>query len=376
VRVLAVDIGRGTSDILFWDDSIEGENQTHLVVPSATRVVAEEIGQATRVGLPVLFEGPLMGGGPSTEAMKRHVGEGYAFYATPAAARTFDDDLSVAQSMGVTVISPADAQDVGPAGEGSPGSGQRGPGGVFAVRSGDLRLDDLLQALSLLGELRPLDGIAVAVQDHGQAPPGMSDREFRFQKLAENLSRGDRRLSALFYPRTGIPRYLTRLQAVADSVDENVPLVVGDTGAAAVWGAALAAGGAALIGRADRCLAINFGNGHTLMAVVEDGTTIDGVFEHHTAALEATAMVDYMRRFATGSLEGRAVFEDGGHGALPVSQPFRLDEMPLVVTGPQRGRFTPGLAEAGIAYRDAAIHGDMMLTGAWGLLQGYLAKHG
>jgi uncharacterized protein (DUF1786 family) len=369
MRVLAVDVGRGTSDILLWDDSVEGENHSHLVVPSATRVVAGEIGQATRVGLPVLFDGPLMGGGPSTEAMKRHVRKGLLFYATPSAAGTFDDDLSVVESMGVTLIDSAGVGEDASDGAGPDAGAPRrlGPGGILAVRSGDLRLPDLLEALSLLGETAPLDGIAVAVQDHGQAPPGMSDREFRFQKLAENLGRGNRRLSALFYRRNEIPAYFTRMQAVAGSVDSSVPLVVGDTGAAAVWGAALASG-------SDRCLAVNFGNGHTLMGVVEDSTTIDGVFEHHTAALDAARVVEYLRLFAAGTLEGRKVFEDGGHGALPVSRPFALGDIPLVVTGPQRARFTRELAGMRVAYEDAAINGDMMLTGAWGLLQGYLSK--
>ena len=46
MRVLAIDVGEGTTDILLWDSAAQGENQTHLIVPSAARVVAAEIAAA------------------------------------------------------------------------------------------------------------------------------------------------------------------------------------------------------------------------------------------------------------------------------------------------------------------------------------------
>jgi len=367
VRVLVVDVGMGTSDILLHDDSRRGENQTHLVVPSATRVVAAEIRAATRRGLPVVLRGRLMGGGPSSSAMDAHRAEGLAFYAEPDAARTFSDDLSEVASMGVVLVGEDEAESLA-------------AGGAVVVRSGDVRVDDLMRALALLGETEPLDGLGVAVQDHGEAPAGVSDRVFRFEKLVESLE-SSRRLTDLFYVLGSIPAHFTRLQAagrcmveglggspalglgdtVPVVVGDTVPVVVGDTGPAALLGAALFRGAP--------CVVINYGNGHTLMAVVRDGE-IDGLFEHHTGRLDRTSMANYATEFLAGRLESAQVLADGGHGVLPVSAAVEPGSLDVLVTGPNRARF------AGVTEREVetSIHGSMMITGCYGLLEGFRAR--
>ncbi len=375
MRVLVVDVGMGTSDILLHDDSRRGENQTHLVVPSATRVVAAEIRAATRRGLPVVLRGRLMGGGPSTSAMDAHIAEGLAFYAEPDAARTFSDDLSEVASMGVSLVGEDEAESLA-------------AGGAAVVRSGDVRLDDLTRALALLGETEPLDGLGVAVQDHGEAPAGVSDRVFRFERLVESLE-SSRRLTDLFYVLGSIPAHFTRLEAagrcmaaglgespalglgdtvpvvVGDTVPvvvgDTVPVVVGDTGPAALLGAALSRGAP--------CVVINYGNGHTLMAVVRDGE-IDGLFEHHTGRLDRTSMAAYVTEFLAGRLESAQVLADGGHGVLPVSAAVEPGSLDVLVTGPNRARF------AGVTEREVetSIHGSMMITGCYGLLEGFRAR--
>ncbi len=359
MRVLVVDVGMGTSDILLHDDSRRGENQTHLVVPSATRVVAAEIRAATRRGLPVVMRGRLMGGGPSSSAMDAHVTEGLAFYAEPDAARTFSDDLSEVVSMGVVLVGEDEADSLAAA-------------GAVVVRSGDVRLDDLVRALALLGETEPVDGLGVAVQDHGEAPSGVSDRVFRFEKLVESFERS-RRLADQFYALGSIPTYFTRLQAAGQCMAEGsgdpavvgsadaVPIVVGDTGPAALLGAALT--------NEAPCVVVNYGNGHTLMAVVRDGR-IDGLFEHHTGRLDRASMATYVTEFLAGKLESATVLADGGHGVLPVSAAVEPGSLDVLVTGPNRARF------AGVTQREVetSIHGDMMITGCYGLLEGFRAR--
>lgn len=355
MRILALDVGCGTTDILLWDSEVEGENQTHLIVPSGTRRVAAEIEMATSHGAAVSFEGPLMGGGPSGRAMKRHVASGLPFYATPAAAGSFDDDLDAVTEMGVVLVSSEEA-------------GSLVQAGARRVLSGDVRFSEILQALRLLGEEAPLDGCALAVQDHGLAPPGESDRTFRFETMAETLARS-RHLSGFFHRSDEVPSYLTRMRAAADllSADtsllaDGISLVVGDTGPAALWGASMAAA-------ETPCLAVNFGNSHTLMAFVHDGS-ISGLFEHHTSMLDPHKMESYIRRFAAGDLTMEEVFDDGGHGMLRVDRPFDLRSTEIVATGPRRARFS-GM---GLPMTEASLHGDMMLTGCYGLLQGYLAR--
>src|SRR6185436_5071691 len=85
--------------------------------------------------------------------------------------------------------------------------------------------------------LNDLAAIAVAVFDHGNAPAGVSDRQFRFDYLDERI-RAKNSLSAFAYLSSDIPRIMTRLQSVVDSADElPCPLVVMDTAPAAVQGA-------------------------------------------------------------------------------------------------------------------------------------------
>ena len=100
MRILAVDVGTGTQDILLFDSSELVENCVKMIMPSPTVVVAERIVQATARGQPILFTGVTMGGGPSKRALSRHTAMGLAAYATVEAALTFHDDLEVVKGMG------------------------------------------------------------------------------------------------------------------------------------------------------------------------------------------------------------------------------------------------------------------------------------
>ena len=99
---------------------------------------------------------------------------------------------------------------------------------------------------------------------------------------------------------------------------------------------------------------------------------LDGLFEHHTSQVTPGQMADYVRRFAAGSLPDAEVLAGGGHGVVPVARRFDLASVEVVVTGPNRGRF----ADLGVPVVEAGLYGDMMLTGCWGLLQGFLARMG
>jgi uncharacterized protein (DUF1786 family) len=102
--------------------------------------------------------------------------------------------------------------------------------------------------------------VAVAVFDHGDSPPGYSDRQFRFDYLDERIQ-AENRLSAFAYPAGQVPAIMTRLQAVVASAgDVDAPLVVMDTAPAAVLGATF---DPRVAGRS-RVLIANVGNFHTL----------------------------------------------------------------------------------------------------------------
>src|SRR3954454_13125007 len=109
MRILAIDVGTGTQDILLFDSEQEIENSIKMVMPSPTAVIARQIRAATELGQPILLDGVTMGGGASHWAAMDHVRAGFAVHATPDAARTFDDDLDGVASMGIQVVSEDEA---------------------------------------------------------------------------------------------------------------------------------------------------------------------------------------------------------------------------------------------------------------------------
>ena len=350
-RILAVDVGAGTADILLTLPSGPLENAVKLVVPSRTQVVAAEIRQATRLGQTVVFTGPTMGGGADGAAMKAHLRAGHAFVACEEAALTFADDLDKVRALGARVVGDGAAAELL----------ERLPAEqVAAVRSGDLDPGGLRRALELLGAATRFDAVAVAVQDHGFNPHG-SNRVLRFA-LWEAAVRESRRIGELFYAAADVPVQATRLRAAATLAAEladGAPVLAADTGPAALYGALPPGAGDAVL--------VNVGNGHTI-CVVALGGRLAGVFEHHTAALDGPGLEQRLRRFLAGELGSEEVREDGGHGAV-LAQPVP-GGLPLIATGPRRGL----LAGSRLPLEFAAPYGDMMLSGCFGLLRAFAER--
>jgi uncharacterized protein (DUF1786 family) len=351
MRILAVDIGTGTQDILLFDSDREVENCLKMVMPSPTVLLADAIRAATRRGEDVLLTGVLMGGGPCAWAVADHLKAGYRVYATPAAARTFDDDLDVVAAMGVTLVSDDEAQGIN--------------GDVTGLRMADFDYRAIAEAFARfhVNLDRDLDAIAVAVFDHGEAPPGMSDRLFRFEYLAERI-RAENRLSAFAFLAEDVPPIMTRMQAVAASVPrDDIPVLVMDTAPAAVLGALEdpAVGGRRPV------IVTNVGNFHCLAFRLGQGG-IEGLFEHHTGEISVEQLEGFLDGLAAGSLTHAQVFESHGHGAIL----FRGDPIPpdaryLAVTGPRRGLLRRSRHHPYFA----APFGDMMLAGCYGLIRAY-----
>lgn len=351
VHVLAVDVGTGTADILLTRPGETLENAVKLVVPSRTQVVGAQIAQATALGQTVVFAGSVMGGGADGAAMKAHLRAGSAFVTTQDAALTFADDLDKIRALGARVVGESAAAEVL----------RRMPkGSCVEVRSGDLEPEALRQALDLLGVEPRFDAVALAVQDHGFSPHG-SNRVFRFS-LWESAIREGRRIGDLFYAAGEVPAELTRLRAAAALAGELAKggrALVADTGPAALYGA-LPAG-------VDDAILVNVGNGHTICVVTLSGR-LAGVFEHHTRSLDAPGLEQRLRRFLAGDLTSAEVRADGGHGAvLTAAVPKGL---PFYATGPRRAL----LAGTTLALEFAAPHGDMMLTGCFGLLRAFAER--
>jgi len=365
MKILTVDIGTGTQDIFLYDSQLHIENGFKLVVPSPTMIVHRQVKAATQAQTPILLTGVMMGGGPSAWAVEAHARARLPIYATPEAAKTLDDELDKVRARGIEIISDDEAAAL--------------PDSVQRIEFRDLDLPAIQKALTPFGvDLSDLDAIAAAVFDHGNAPPGVSDRQFRFDYLDKRI-RVKNSLSAFAYLAEDIPPIMTRLQAVAKSAGNlDCPLVVMDTAPAAVLGASFDP----VVSQRERRIIANIGNFHTLaFRMGEQG--IEGVFEHHTGEIDLPRLESLLMRLADGTLQHADVFNDMGHGALMYSQePFEFgkDTFDVVVTGPRRSMFalTPSLREAPprgsqrergiLTPYFAAPFGDMMIAGCFGLL--------
>lgn len=364
VRILAVDVGTGTQDILLFDSGESIENCFQLIMPSPTVIVQRRILRATAAGAPVLLTGHIMGGGPCAWAARDHARAGYPCYVTPDAARTLDDDLTQVEALGLHVISDEEAPSVR-ASEGS---------GLVEIEMGDLNVAALRAAFDAFGVDANVDAVAVAVFDHGAAPPGVSDRRFRFDAITARVRERPDAL-AFAWRRESLPPDLTRLAAVGAAATRYLArdgrsepaVIVMDTGAAALAGALE---DPEVSGR-DEALVVNLGNFHTLAFHLRSGRII-GLFEHHTGELDRPRLEGYLGDLAHGDLDNERIFADSGHGALILepSETTLNGKLPfLAVTGPRREL----LRGSAMRPYEPAPHGDMMLAGCFGLLRAVAA---
>jgi len=351
MQILAVDVGTGTQDILLFDSEREVENNFKMVMPSPTVMLAQAARAATRRGEDLLLTGVLMGGGPCGWAVEDHLKAGHMVYATPDAARTFNDDLSRVADMGVTLVSEDEAAAIG--------------GKVTRLRMADFDYQAIAAAFGRFDvDLdRDLDGVAVAVFDHGHAPPEVSDRLFRFRYLEERL-RADNRLSSFAFLAADVPPIMTRMQAVAATTPrDDIPLLLMDTAPAAVLGALEDQG----MSTRRPVIVANVGNFHCL-AFRLGHKGVEGVFEHHSGKLTTEGLENLLDRLAEGSITNKEVFESSGHGAvLFCSDAILPKERHVVVTGPRRGM----LRDSRWSVHFATPFGDMMLAGCYGLVRAY-----
>ncbi len=347
MKILCVDIGTGTQDILLYDSDQEIENCFKLVMPSPTIRVAREVKQATREGRSIVLTGVTMGGGPSHWAVKDHIKAGHKVYATSEAARTFDDELDKVEAMGIKVISEDEAH--------------RLDDHDRSIRLRDFDLDMIRSAFESFGlNLNP-DSLALAVFDHGNSPAGYSDRQFRFDYLEERI-RAENKLSAFAYKRGDLPKHLTRLQAVEDTVDFEGEVLLMDTAPAAVLGALLDP----KVAEHNQLIVSNVGNFHTL-AFRLGAKGIEGVFEHHTGEINLQQLDQFIDKLADGSLQHREVFDTQGHGALMFDrEPMQSDRF-VAIVGPRRSIMRSSKHQPYFA----VPFGDMMIAGCFGLLRAY-----
>lgn len=338
-RILAIDIGGGTQDILLYEEGKPIENCVQMILPSPTQLVAQKISWATSQKKNIFLTGNTMGGGACTWAVENHLRAGLKVAATKLAALTFHDNLEVIQNKGIKITNVR-------------------PAGWPVITLGDVQISKLEKILREYGLQLP-ENIAIAVQDHGFNPRG-SNRLLRFRYWQRFILKGGN-LKNLIYKKP--PSIMTRMLAVKRDAPAAYLM---DTCAAAIWG--ILCDPRVKQEQEEGFLAVNLGNQHTLGALVQ-GERIWGIFEHHTGMLSPEKIKSILKDFCAGELGNEKIMNDGGHGCflhphLPKKKKFSF----VAVTGPQRNLV------AGLKYYQAVPYGDMMLTGCFGLVAALKAK--
>lgn len=334
MKILAIDAGAGTQDIMLYDSDQSIENSVKMVLPSPTMIFAEKIRKQND---DLFLSGETMGGGSINKAIKNHLENGYRILMTENSARTIRDDLNRVKSLGIEIIPPGESYS-----------------DITEIELKDVDLNAIKGAFKRFDVELEFDYLGVAVQDHGYSE-GMGDRNFRFSKIREKLETPQPPEEFAYF--NTAPEYFTRMNGVLRTLKGH-NVVIMDSKFASICGATCDE----YVRDLNRFIALDVGNGHTLAAAIKDGK-ISGVFEHHTGMLTPEKINNFVRELALGTLRHEQVHEDGGHGAW-VAEPIGDFEC-LVATGPRRGI----LKDTNYKVHNAAPAGDVMMAGPVGMVK-------
>jgi len=208
MKILAIDIGAGTEDVLLYDDEKSSvENCIKMVLPSPCRGFATQVKAATRHCKDLFVTGDTVGGGPLSHALKKHVKAGLRVYMTENAAYTVRNNLGQVKEMGIEIV-----QDCGP---------EDFKGETIVLE--EVNIDKLHGLLKHFGEpFLDIDVVAIAVQDHGVFPEKMSNRRFRINQMRELLEKNPKP-EAFAYLENEIPICYPRMRSAVHASKRQLP---------------------------------------------------------------------------------------------------------------------------------------------------------
>ncbi len=339
-KILSLDIGSGTQDVLYYIEDVEIENCFKFVLPSPARVVASLIKDLTVKGTDIYLTGKNMGGGFG-RAVNAHIKAGYKVFAHPRAALALGDDLDRLKQNGIMLSESL-------------------PSGCVPVHLEDYNSGWWNCFLSAAGLEQP-DLVVASVQDHG-FHPGKSNRMGRFNLWKRFLLENNGQPEELLFDT--VPEEFTRLAELQNSIGGGA---VCDTGAAAVLGAFFVDEIVQRSFKEGLCL-INIGNSHTVAFLLFEGR-VHGIYEHHTGNMTPEKLWLDSQLFRKGDLNFEKVFDDYGHGCATLDLPAKAGGfIPTYVMGPRRAMLKSYPVEF------PAPGGDMMLAGCFGLIKGLALK--
>lgn len=347
MNIFTLDIGSGTQDFLLFKQGENIRNCIKMILPSPTILKAKEIKKITARGGDIFLTGYTMGGGAITSAVINHIKSGLKVYSEERAALTFADDMKKIKEMGIELTEWSDLISRE----------------IRKITLRDLNVDFFSRALKELGENDSFGIMLIAAQDHGYSPYE-SNRVFRFRMFEKTLKR-DGYVQSFLFSSDKVPKEFTRMKSIVDTaIDSDIELkkdiFLIDTVFAALSGCMLDV-------KEFPALVLNFGNSHTIGAVVEEDGLIHSLFEHHTGVMRKKGkegIMKFIQQFLEGNISNEDVFNDFGHGAF-----YRdvVDIKDSVATG-------PNFHIASNKMRIANPAGDVMILGNLGMIKTYMEK--
>lgn len=345
---LAIDIGAGTMDILYYD--FNTREQYKAVIKSPAVTFAEKVQKAQS---PLLITGVEMGGGKAKSVLKEKANR-YHVVMTKKAAATISHSYEAFSSYGIDVIDEKEEKKY-PSPE------------YLHIKAEDIDIQLLRSITHSFGVPFSFDSIGVCAQDHGWPPEGYSHLDFRHDILEKGLKNFPNPAS-LLYREDEIPEYLNRLTSIARSA-RSLPadeIYVMDSGMAAI------AGGCCdrRLGRRKTFTVIDIATSHTLIAAVVNDE-IAGFAEYHTRDINRDLIKDLIIKVAQGETEHQQILEQGGHGAYSNKKAGINAVEYVIVTGPKRHLL---LEEKDTSFIEGAPMGDTMMTGTAGIIDSILKR--
>jgi len=342
MKILAIDIGAGTQDILFYNTEKELENSIKLVLPSPPVIIVEKIKKQTEKGSDLYFDGTIMGGGKIKEAIINHIKQGYKVVMEEESARTIKDDLKVVEKLGIEIVEKYSYDN------------DSKYSNYSKITLKDIDIDELSSTIAKYDINFDFDEVAVALQDHGFSDK-MGDRDFRFRKIRDKLSKPLAPHEFAFYG--NVPDYFSRMKAAEKTLDNLKPIVM-DSKFASICGACVDD----VVSKLNSFVVMDIGNGHTMATSIENGK-IQGVFEHHTSSLNPKKIENLVDKLVKGTITHEEVHDDNGHGAHVINPISKVEK--VIVTGPKREI----IKQTNLNYYNASPGGDVMMTGPVGLIK-------
>ena len=342
-KVLTIDVGAGTMDVLYIDTA--SECYYKAVVRSPVCSTAERILTASGK---MLIVGVEMGGGTVSQAIRQRA-DGEAVLISETAAKTLSHNLEKARPRGLEVIEDTRACDLVATGDHT------------VVTLADLELERIRGIVDGFGVSFEFDVVGVCVQDHGKAPQGVSTLDYRHTHFRRALDRQPTP-DALLYRSDEVPEDMSRLCAVRDTA-LNLPsttVYIMDSGMAAILGATQDS----RVRACHHAIVLDVATSHTIAASFS-GNELCSFVEYHTKDIRLDRMETLLQELAEGQLRHAKILTEGGHGAY-TRRALGFGSIEIILaTGPRRAL----LAGLNLPIKLGTPLGDNMMTGTTGLLE-------